>query len=883
MLNINQNFDLKAPVFNFDRDYFNSLEELKAYDTSNVPNHFVTNVAGMLYQFTDGNWLPMIGTDYDADTQIQTFKIANDNCVVQLMPSQSLYQYAAITPYSAACLNSHAQVNLYSQTEDMPPQLQITLTDKINYSKSILCGQGKSAFGLTIEDLSNHSASMFIDEDSPNGESPVGITLIDNEFSAKINAKDGFVHKTDDGYFSLCNSSGFDIHNTDRNKHTSLRDCVLNFQKDNNQLISLQSSDINSENSLIFGSDKKFKISRPVDNTEGATITGVKSIVSFANPSATKVWATDGSTVNMPTKFSDLKNDSISITGNKGETDAKFKIYYNQDNIVRSKLEYKPRNANVGIPELALASYDTSGHNLSQLRIRPDDNRDNGQYLIQVQNVIGDKINYVSTLATENVSLQNFKNNTSVDLKSDELDFYGDPQGEQIQLKINKEGITKTNGKPTEVFATDGSTVDLSTYTNYFNGTTTADKLKAKAVDVIDNTNSVTVSPTGINISQKIDGMNMPSFELIASQDGGFMNLGDTSQIKWQHNEGIALSDIKSITSSDDASATKVFVTDGSIADLNDYAKLNGANFTGYVRLAGGFDCAKLGTYGGKYLLSAIQADQSPTKVYTTDGNLADLSTKANASDVLLKKSASGGYYIEATGNGLDEVELGEKAFAANNECTASGRYSFAEGYDTTASGEMSHAEGNDTTASGLYTHSEGHSTAARGHYSHAEGKGTYADGSCSHAEGGGTVSSGDYSHAEGYLTEASGLHSHAEGCDINASGNSAHAEGLGTIASGVSAHAQGLYNIDNKNAIHSTGIGNSTIRKNAEYIYAKTDEDTASLVDNPKNGYKYLIGVGGYDGINTDNSTYKSVQEVIADLTARIEQLEKLQNQKTL
>lgn len=46
-------------------------------------------------------------------------------------------------------------------------------------------------------------------------------------------------------------------------------------------------------------------------------------------------------------------------------------------------------------------------------------------------------------------------------------------------------------------------------------------------------------------------------------------------------------------------------------------------------------------------------------------------------------------------------------------------------------------------------------------------------------------------------------------------------------------------------------------------------------LVDDPKNGYKYLIGVGGYNGISTDNTTYKSVQEVIADLTARIEQLE--------
>lgn len=50
---------------------------------------------------------------------------------------------------------------------------------------------------------------------------------------------------------------------------------------------------------------------------------------------------------------------------------------------------------------------------------------------------------------------------------------------------------------------------------------------------------------------------------------------------------------------------------------------------------------------------------------------------------------------------------------------------------------------------------------------------------------------------------------------------------------------------------------------------------NSTALVDDPKNGYKYLIGVGGYDGISTDNTTYKSVQEVIADLTARIEQLE--------
>ena len=207
-------------------------------------------------------------------------------------------------------------------------------------------------------------------------------------------------------------------------------------------------------------------------------------------------------------------------------------------------------------------------------------------------------------------------------------------------------------------------------------------------------------------------------------------------------------------------------------------------------------------------------ANPSATKVWATDGSTVDLSTKANASDVLLKKSASGGYYIEKNSN-----NLGYKAFTANNLCTASNNYSFAQGCNTKALG------------------------------------------SCAHAEGYGTTANDSHAHAEGYYTLAKNVGSHAEGNY--------------TKASGLYAHAQGTYNVDDKNAIHSVGIGNSTTRKNAEYIYAKSNENSSNLVDDPKNGYKYLIGVGGYDGISTDNSTYKSVQEVIADLTSRIEQLE--------
>lgn len=510
MLNINQNFDLKAPVFNFDRDYFNSVEELYAYDTSNVPKHFVTNVGGMLYQYTGRGWQPMIMTDISADGKHFVY---------------------------LGCTNAYFTIGYQpdSEHEEFPENL--TLVDKYGGNRSILCTDS-----LQIQ---NYSTSVSVSID------------------------------------------GIDL-----------------------------------------GLDEKVRISRPLTD-EGGVISGIKSITAFTNPSATKVWATDGSIANLPTKFSDLTNDSIYIKGNKGETDARFKIDYNDGDILRSRLIYKPRTKSVGISELAMLAYDTSGTALSQIRIRPDNNADDGQYAIQIQDVKGGKqINRVSSLDPNGFSHQNFVDNTAVLLNSNELSFGPGPNDNnfQAQLKINKDGITKTNGKATEVFATNGSTVDLAT-----------------------------------------------------------------------------------------------------------------------------------------------KADAS------------DLDAKANKSDVLLKKSTSGGYYIEENSN-----RLGEKAFAANYSCNPTGVRS--------------------------------------------------------HAEGGNTDAIGDYSHAEGG----------------------------GTYAAGAYSHAQGSYNICNINAIHSIGIGNPQIRKNSEFVYFKGAVD-------PKNGYKYLIGVGGYDGISTDNTTYKSVQEVIADLTARIEQLEKL------
>lgn len=69
-------------------------------------------------------------------------------------------------------------------------------------------------------------------------------------------------------------------------------------------------------------------------------------------------------------------------------------------------------------------------------------------------------------------------------------------------------------------------------------------------------------------------------------------------------------------------------------------------------------------------------------------------------------------------------------------------------------------------------------------------------------------------------------------------------------------------------------GVGNYEINKNASAIYVKRNTGGNLDTSDPKNGYQYLIGVGGYQGQAIAEGT-KSVQEVIADLTSRIEALE--------
>lgn len=133
-------------------------------------------------------------------------------------------------------------------------------------------------------------------------------------------------------------------------------------------------------------------------------------------------------------------------------------------------------------------------------------------------------------------------------------------------------------------------------------------------------------------------------------------------------------------------------------------------------------------------------------------------------------------------------------------------------------------------------------------------------------AEGKDTTADGDFSHAEGKDTTASGYASHAQGMSTIASGDYSHAEGFGTTASGNFSHAQGCYNYDDLSFINMVGVGKDTVKKNASVIYVQRDMVNEPDQNGPKNGYQYLLGVGGYQG-EAIAEGMKSVQEVIADL----------------
>lgn len=187
---------------------------------------------------------------------------------------------------------------------------------------------------------------------------------------------------------------------------------------------------------------------------------------------------------------------------------------------------------------------------------------------------------------------------------------------------------------------------------------------------------------------------------------------------------------------------------------------------------------------------------------------------------------------------------------------------------------------GYQSEATGYGSTAMGYNCKASGNTAHAENAANTAAGDNSHAEGNGCSALGENSHAEGKNCYARGKNSHAEGFNCDAAGHHSHVEGIGnkSFESMSVQHIHGRYNImtwgvpssDKENVISEIGIGTDKNRKSGEIMTA--------------NGDKYLIGVGGWNGyypFDYHGSWYKStkiktVQEVFADLEARITAIEK-------
>lgn len=169
------------------------------------------------------------------------------------------------------------------------------------------------------------------------------------------------------------------------------------------------------------------------------------------------------------------------------------------------------------------------------------------------------------------------------------------------------------------------------------------------------------------------------------------------------------------------------------------------------------------------------------------------------------------------------------------------GNDAFAEGYDTKASGDSSHAEGGNTTASEDFSHAEGSYTVASGLYSHSEGYYTTASDASSHAEGFLTKAISGQSHAEGFYTTASGVYSHAEGSNTTASGTSSHAEGNHTTASGASSHSEGDRTTASGEGSHVEGYY-TTAGGDYQHVFGKYN-----VIDN-NSTYVEIVGNGNYN-----------------------------------
>lgn len=231
MFTINQGFDLNSPQFNFKRDYFASAADLKAAPETSFPDHFITNVAGVLYQLTKSNsvdattgkWRKVqLGSDVDLSNYAQKSELNKYN---QALKSISFNNGKSITGTSI----NNTIVNLGSideatgSSDGLMSANDKTKLDGIaaNANNYTLPTATTAALGGIKTNYTNNGKNYKVDVDS-DGNAYVNVPWTDTKTDltdyaklSKDNLFTGTNKFTYDSYAIEIDSDGFVVINSD--------------------------------------------------------------------------------------------------------------------------------------------------------------------------------------------------------------------------------------------------------------------------------------------------------------------------------------------------------------------------------------------------------------------------------------------------------------------------------------------------------------------------------------------------------------------------------------------------------------------------------------------------------------------------------------------
>lgn len=271
---INQNFDLKSAQWNFERDYFKDVASLKAAPETNFPDHFITNVAGVLYQLTKSNsvdattgkWRKVkLGSDVDLSSYatknhaIDVAKIASDKNTISINFTKADASKTNVAIPSA----SHTSAGVMTSNDKV--KLDGIAANANNYT---LPTATTAALGGIKTNYTNNGKNYKVDVDS-NGNAYVNVPWTDT--------------KTD---ISKCITLTNEVQTFDDSKTLNLND---------NKSFAILISNNNVSSQFLFKTDGIYLTAGSPNGlkllSSGIALTTMSSITGSAN----QLFATDGS------------------------------------------------------------------------------------------------------------------------------------------------------------------------------------------------------------------------------------------------------------------------------------------------------------------------------------------------------------------------------------------------------------------------------------------------------------------------------------------------------------------------------------------------------------------------------------------------------------